>query len=90
VFLCVLTRNIDHAVLPAFAPPQGASGTADHFDPVDVLQQIILHVPKKRRKKSGVYRVLFRPPKPKSLFAKRRVESASADGPVVGVLLCHL
>src|SRR5712692_5904788 len=40
----VLGDDVDHSV-DSVRSPDGATGTADHFDPVDVLEQCVLDIP---------------------------------------------
>src|SRR5688572_9616029 len=48
-----LGDDVDHAV-EGIGAPEGAAGAADDFDAVDVVEQVILHIPKNAGVKRGV------------------------------------
>ena len=85
--LGALRGDVDHAV-HRIGAPEGATRTADHLNPVDVLEQVILHIPFN----AAIERRVDGPPvdQDQELVRQVRVESAGADGPVVGILLGHL
>ena len=79
--------DVDHTV-DRVGTQQGRAGAADDFNPVDILQQRILHFPEDAR----VERCVSHSPvdQHKQLVGARAVESARADGPRARVNLCHL
>ena len=85
--LGIFGGNVDDAV-HGVRPPQRPPGTADHFDPVYVFQQIILLIPKNTR----IKRRINTPPvhQYQQLVAQGRIEPARTDRPIMGIFLRHI
>ena len=83
----LLGDDVDHAI-DGVCPPNGSAGTADHFDPFDILKRHIQHVPEDSAEGGHIYRAAVY--QHQQFVAELTVKSASADGPGVGVDLSHI
>jgi hypothetical protein len=67
----------------AFAPHSAAPGSSNHLDPVDILEQRILHIPVDAGKEGRV----DTPPvdQHEQFVGEKIIEAAAADRPVMGI-----
>src|SRR5882762_4060121 len=77
-----LRDDIDHRV-DGVCSPDGSAGSANHFDPIDIREQCVLHLPinscKQRRVNGSTVEEY------QHGSGKAASESAHADGPFVGI-----
>ena len=78
--------NVDHAIDRVGAPKCRAR-TADHLDPINVLEQGVLHVPVRPGEERRVNTAPIH--QHQQFVGKQVVESAPADGPVMGIHTRH-
>src|SRR4029077_15078553 len=74
--------------IPRISSPQCPAWSANHFDPVDVLQRHVLHVPVHPTEKRTVHGTAV--DQHEQLVRKLKVETASSNRPGVGVDLSHI
>jgi hypothetical protein len=83
----VTRDHVDHAVHRVGAP-DGAAGTANHFDAFNVLEQRLLHLPVDAAEERRVDAAAV--DEHQQRLRERAGQPADADGPVVGVDPRHL
>src|SRR5580658_5192363 len=88
--LSILRRfgdDIDHAV-DCVGSPQGTARTTDDFNSLDVVEQVVLHIPHHATIERRIYDTTVN--QHEELVCQVGVESPRADGPVMRVYLRHL